>query len=90
MQNTRHNNTTASHHVISGEPFFEEAREGDEITDMLKKFWETNNIGLIDLISQMPFSVKRNEEISFDGQHYEVALQWKEDCLPPSNNYGMC
>lgn len=38
----------------------------------------------------MPFSVKQNEEISCDGQHYEVALPWKEDCLPSSNNYGMC
>lgn len=60
---------------------------------MLKKFWETDSIGIIeniDPISQMPYSVKQNEEISFDGQHYEVALPWKEDCLPSSNNYGMC
>ena len=93
VRNTRHDNTTASNLVISGEPFFDEAREGDEITDMLKKFWETDSIGIIENIdptSQMPFSVKRNEEISFDGQHYEVALPWKEDCLPSSNNYGMC
>ena len=60
---------------------------------MLKKFWETDRIGIIeniDPITQMPFSVKRNEEISFDGQQYEVALPWKEDCLPASNNYGTC
>ena len=93
VRNTRHDNTTPSNLVISGEPFFDEAREGDEITDMLKKFWETDSIGIIeniDPISQIPFSVKQNEEISFDGQHYEVALPWKEDCLPSSNNYGMC
>ena len=51
-----------------------------DITDMLKKFWETDSIGIIenkDPISQMPFSVKRDEEISFNGQHYEVALPWK-------------
>ncbi|XP_068723357.1 uncharacterized protein [Montipora capricornis] len=93
MRNTGHDNTTASNLVISGELFFDDAKEGDEITDMLKKFWETDSIGIIehiDPISQVPFSVKRNEEISFDGQHYKVALPWKEDCLPSSNNYGMC
>lgn len=64
MWNSRHDNTTASNLVISGELLFDEAREGDDITDMLKKFWETSSIRIIeyiDPISQMPFSVKQNE-----------------------------
>ena len=39
---------------------------------------------------QLLTKVKRNEEISFNGRHYEVGLPWKEDCMPLSNNYGMC
>ena len=47
MRNSRQDNITASNLVISGELFFDEAREGDEITDMLKKFWETDSIRII-------------------------------------------
>ena len=38
----------------------------------------------------MPIEAKRNKEISFDGRHCEVALPWKEDYFPRTNNYRMC
>ena len=60
---------------------------------MLRDFWETESIGItdeIDTATQLPLKVKRNEEIIFNGRNYEVALPWKEDCLPPSDNYRMC
>ena len=60
---------------------------------MLKLFRETESIGITDDIESatpLPIEAKRNEEISFDGRHYEVALPWKEDCFPRTNNYRMC
>ena len=57
---------------------------------MLKMYWETESIGITDDIesaNHLPFKAKRNEEISFDGRHYEAALPWKGDYLPFTNNY---
>ena len=79
--------------IISGEDFLNETNETDEIKNMLKTFWETESIGIVDDINpegQLPTKVKRNEELSFNGRHYEVGLPWKEDCMPLSNNYGLC
>ena len=79
-----------SHLIISSKPLPNEANEADEITNMLKMYWETESIGITDDIesaNHLPFQAKRNEEISFDGRHYEAALPWKEDYLPFTNNY---
>lgn len=76
--------------IISGNPLLNEANEADEIMNMLKMFWETESIGITDDIesaNHLSFKAKQNEEISFDGRHYEVALPWKEDCLSFTNNY---
>ena len=81
--------------IISGKPFsLNEVNENDEIVDMLKTFWETESVGILDeatIARQVPgkMNVKRTE-ISFNGRNYEVGLPWKEDCMPQSNNYGMC
>lgn len=78
--------------IISGNPLLNEANEADKITNMLKMFWETKSIRITDDIesaNHLSFKAKRNKEISFDGRHYEVALTWKEDCLPFTNNYRM-
>ena len=74
--------------IISGEAFLKKHNETDEI-NMLKTFWDTESIGIVDE-SQLAMKVKRNEEISFNGCHYKVGLPWKEDCMSLSNNYGMC
>ena len=79
--------------IISGEAFLNETNETDEIKNILKTFWETESIGIVDGItpeSQLPTKIKRNDKISFNGRHYEVSLPWKEDCIPLSDNYGMC
>ena len=75
--------------IISGEAFFKKTNETDEINNMLKTFWDTESIGIV-VESQLAMTVKRNEEISINGCHYKVGLPWKEDCIPLSNNYGMC
>ena len=65
--------------IISGEAFLNETNETDEIKNMLKTFWETESIGIVDGINpegQVLTKVKRNEEISFNARHYEVGLPW--------------
>jgi hypothetical protein len=92
VQEALHDSRVTSNLIISGEPF-NETSETDKITNMLRDFWETESIGITDEINsatQLPLKAKRNEEITFNGRNYEVALPWKEDCLPPSNNYRMC
>ena len=58
--------------IISGKPLGNEANEADEITNMLKMFWETESIEITDDIesaNHLAFKAKRNKEISFDGRH---------------------
>ena len=59
------------------------------MSDMLKRFWDVESLGIVDADCEGEF-VKRKAEITFNGGHYEVDLPWKGDCLPQSNNYGMC
>ena len=92
-QHVHANSNVVSNLVISGEPVLNEANQVDEITNLLKQFWETESIGIkgdLNSANHSPIEAKRNEEISFDGRHYEVSLPWKEDCLPRTNNYRMC
>ena len=69
--------------------FQTEQRKSDEMADMLKRFWDVESVGIVDTDCEGEL-VKRKEEITFNGSHYEVDLPWKGDCLPQSNNYGMC
>ena len=92
-QHVHANSNVVSNLVISGEPVLNEVNQVDEITNLLKQFWETESIGIkgdLNSANHSPIEAKRNEEISFDGRHYEVSLPWKEDCLPRTNNYRMC
>ena len=66
--------------------------QDDELVESLKKFWESESTGILDnskIERQVP-DIARQTDISFNGQHYETRLPWKEDCVPTSNNYGMC
>ena len=75
--------------VISGETMSSEARENNEMVEMLKRFWEVESLGIVDTEREVEL-VKRKEEVAFKGRHYEVGLPSKEGCLPQSNHYGMC
>ena len=76
--------------VISGEPHFSNgAKESDEMADMLKRFCDVQHLGIVDTDCESEL-IKRKGEIKFNGSNYEVGLPWKGDCLPQSNNYGMC
>ena len=65
------------------------AKASGEMADILKRFWDVESLGTVDTDCESEL-IKRKGEIKFNGSHYEVGLPWKGDCLPQSNNYGMC
>ncbi|PFX29435.1 Exonuclease [Stylophora pistillata] len=75
--------------IISGKPLLNETNEADEITDMLKRFWDVESLRIVDTDRQGEL-VKRKGEITFNSSYYEVHLPWKGDCFQQSNNYAMC
>ena len=87
--NSQNGTNVISNLVISGENFTNGARESDEMSDMLKRFWDVESLGIVDADWEGEF-VKRKAEITFNRSHYEVDLPWKGDSFPQSNNYGMC
>lgn len=86
---SRSETIVVSDFAISDETSSNEARESDEMVGMLKRFWEVESLGIVDTAREGE-SVKRKENIEFNGHHYEVGLPWKEGFFPRTNNYGMC
>lgn len=87
----------SSHLIISGAPDREEFETNDEIVTVLRKFWETDEIGIRDdqdaeerPEDQPTTSQFEKPVFKINGHHYEVGLPWKEDYLPSSTNYRMC
>ena len=64
----------------------------DQLVDCLKRFWETEAIGIADSDDLKTNPVPNNfiEDIAFDGQNYEVGLPWKDSSFPVSNGYDTC
>lgn len=87
-------NRIVSNLIISGEPPFTSAtKEKDEVTEMLRQFWDTESIGINDTTLECQQPIKFEDEfsaISYNGQMYEVGLPWKDDCLPSSDHQQMC
>ena len=48
------------------------------MTDMLKRFWDVESVGIVDTDCESKL-IKRKGEIKFNGSHYEVGLPWKGD-----------
>ena len=75
--------------IISGDPeTFRETKANDDVVDMLKKFWEVEEVGR--KIENHPSTEIHEERISFNGRFYETGLPWKENSVPSSSNYRMC
>ena len=74
--------------IISGrcDAMFEE--QNDELVESLKKFWETESVGIIPEDQSLPAD-KRKPDIDFNGHHYEIGLPWKEDLQPSTNGYRL-
>ena len=62
---------------------------GAELVNVLKQFWETENIG----IKSNEFE-KPNEDflpdIRFTGERYEIGLRWRTESLAIDNDYDLC
>ena len=68
--------------------------ENDEMLNYtLKRFWETEAIGIKESTTDINPSITpecTKPKISHNGRYYEASLPWKDDCMPTSNNYGLC
>ena len=92
---TRSSSKVVSNLVVSGFHTIPHdiVNEDDEMLNTLKQFWETETIGIKESTIGVSSTITHNElarpKVSHDGQHYEVGLPWKENCMPPSDNYGL-
>ena len=66
--------------------------QNEELTDTLKRFWETESIGIREFDDH---ELQRNsqmfpKEIRRTDSRYEVKLPWKENCPVIPNNFELC
>ena len=66
--------------------------QNDQLVDSLRRFWETETIGIADGDDRTASPVPNDfiEDIAFDGQNYQVGLPWKGSSFPVSNGYDTC
>ena len=86
---------TVSNLILTGEPFetsrYSNAqRNDDKIVDSLKRFWETESIGITDYQQESSGNSNFIRDIRFTGERYEVRLPWKEECLEIEDDYKLC
>ena len=62
--------------------------QDDELVASLKKFWETESVGIIPEDHSL-HADKRKPDIHFNGQNYEIGLPWKDDLQPSTNSYRL-
>ena len=87
--NSQNETSVVSNLVITGESSSDGAKESDEMADMLERLWDVESLVIMDTNCESEL-VKRKGDITFNVSHYEVELPWWGDCLPQSNNCGMC
>ena len=62
----------------------------DYLASTLRKFWETDSIGIVDRQNSDPFvEIPFVEDIQFVDGRYEVSLPWKEESPEISNHYQL-
>ena len=88
----KHEGTSANLIISRTEDFVTNDTKDDQLVDALRHFWETESIGIkyggdVDMQASPEDFI---EEISFNGQNYEVGLPWKGDRFPRSDGYDMC
>ena len=79
--------------IISGASESLPYQSNDEIVTVLRKFWETDSIGIKDNRDVEEKTEAITSEIVkpvFKENHYEVSLPWKENYSPSSTNYRLC
>ena len=76
----------SSNLIISGERNSMLEGQDDELTESLKKFWESESVGIEE---QQISADKRMPEIYHNGRNYEIGFPWKEDFQPSKNGYQL-
>lgn len=87
--NSQNETSVISNLVITVESFSNGAKESDEMADMLERLWDVESLEIVDTNCESEL-MKRKGNITFNASHYKAELPWRGDCLPQSNNYGMC
>ena len=62
--------------------------QDDELVESLKKFWESESVGIITQ-DQSLHADQQKSEIHFNGHNYEIGLPWKENLQPSMNSYRL-
>ena len=87
--NGLYNETCTKNLVIGrGDGPFETTQ--DPLVDTLKKFWETESVGIKGEREHKEFIESFNESVHFNGMRYEVELPWKQDCPSIPSDYQLC
>ena len=69
----------------------ESLRPGDdELTNALRRFWDTESLGILEPESVQEMEFLRDPKFNGSQGRYQVSLPWKEDCVPSSNGYFPC
>ena len=76
--------------IISGtsDSLFDQAQ--DPLVGTLKRFWETESIGIKEESEITRSSDCFNENVCFNGHRYEVQLPWKENRPTVPSDYELC
>lgn len=76
--------------IISGtsDSLFDQAQ--DLLVGTLKRFWETESIGIKEESEITGSSHCFNENVCFNGHRYEVRLPWKDNRPTVPSDYELC
>ena len=58
------------------------------LDDQLRRFWELESLGIAK--DEPSVYDKFVQQISFDGERYQVSLPWRENTPPLPNNFELC
>ena len=64
--------------------------EGDELTNAVRKFWNTESIGIIETEQLTDRGFLGEMQFNEESQRYQVSLPSKEECLPIASGYLSC
>ena len=64
--------------------------EGDELTNVVRMFWNTESIGIMETEQLTDHGFLREVLFNEESQRYQVSLPWKEECLPIASGLLSC
>ena len=64
--------------------------EGDELTNVVRMFWNTESIGIMEIEQLTDHGFLREVLFNEESQRYQVSFPWKEECLPIASGLLSC